>query len=87
MLNYRQIKQISQKVYKFKKYDAKGQLRYTFQDLQALKKGPVSCTDIYFWIVSGMPLEPTPPFSKVRVWRVPKIRIKPVLFFNSWGKK
>lgn len=87
MLNYKQIKQLSNKVYKFKRYDKTGNLKYSYQDIVDFKRGPVNCTDIYFWIISGMPLEPTPVFSKTRSWRVPKIRIKPVIKINLWSKK
>ena len=75
------------KKYEWKYYNKSGGLPFTLDELKARKAGPKTCTDIYFWIISGMPLEPTPAFSKARIWWVPKKRIKRIFSINFWSKK
>lgn len=75
------------KKYEWKYYDKRGSLPFTLDELKAKRAGPKTCTDIYFWVIDGCKLEPTPAFVKRRVWWVPKIRIKPIFKINLWSKK
>ena len=69
MMNFLEIKKISQKVYKFKK-------KYqSYWDVKEVLEGPKSDTDLYYWICSGMPITPKKPFTKSIKFHSPKIRI------------
>ena len=70
---------------KFKHYDKYGNLKHSYSDLVDRQKGPKSSTDIYFWILSDMPLEPTPVFSKSRKFWIPRVKVPKRIFFRFGG--